>query len=462
MNLPERIHPRPAAALQLSDPTPLVPARVLSVAQPDSLSATIRRIWRHRSFVVWCTIGAALLSVVAAEMMPGNYIGEAQVLVTPPAGSQMFQDLNQPSSSAASLNGDDRVQSERYVALSRYVAQQAADELQLDRDPEFNAVLRPKGFSFPSLSDLIPAAWRNAIAGPEPAPASTPADAGGNPADVTKQRVVDALMSKIDVSVLGRSDVLDITARAHDPNKAARIANAMANAYLAISQSQKSDSTGKVESYMDDRIAKLRQQVETAEKAVEDYRGQNGLYVGETSGLTSQRVTEMNTQLTAAETDKAQADAKLEEALAVQRQGLTGESVPDVLASPLIQALKERLVESQRDLAQVSASYGDKHPKVLEARAQIRDIQRKIQAEVDGVIAGLRQEDRIASAHVAALTKGFDDTQRHLGGVNEKQIRLEALERDATVYRGLLESMLTHQKEISWQRELEQTDARII
>src|SRR5579875_1917408 len=82
--------------------------------------------------------------------------------------------------------------------------------------------------------------------------------------------------------------------------------------------------------------------------------------------------------------------------------------------------------------------------------------------EVARIIDGLRNEAMTADARYETLRKNFDRTKTQMGGVNEKSIHLDALERDATVNRNLLQSMLSRAKEIIGQQELQRSDAKII
>ena len=82
-----------------------------------------------------------------------------------------------------------------------------------------------------------------------------------------------------------------------------------------------------------------------SDQAVEDYRRSHDLYKSAGSGVTAQQLNELNTQLTAAQTAKAEAESRLNEAQEMRKGGLNSESVPEVLRSPLIAVLKEQLAD---------------------------------------------------------------------------------------------------------------------
>ena len=162
-------------------------------------------------------------------------------------------------------------------------------------------------------------------------------------------RTINSLLAHIDISTLSRSHVLSVKVNSRNPQTAAAIANALAERYLDYQRRDKIESMDRVDKFLMGRVTELRDQVRKSDQAVEDYRRTYGLYKsgGSTSsgGVTSQQLTELNTQLLAAQTAKAEAESHLKEAQEMRKGGLNSESVPEVLRSPLIAALKQQQSE---------------------------------------------------------------------------------------------------------------------
>ncbi len=424
-----------------------VPAAPPTAGSSDFIE-TLQKLLRHRYLIVCCVFAGAALAVTAALTLPARYLSEARVLIGVPSPRAL--DITQILSD--STPDAERVQSEMFAAQSRDLAKDVIEQLGLANSSEYNPYLpQPPSWTrrlLQRLGILHPAAEP-----PEEPPVSPAAK---------MDRMVDILLSKLTVSALGRSNVISIVAEASAPGEAARLANAVADRYLARQRADKLEASHQVEAFLSDRIAELRQQVEKSEQAVEDYRRANGLYKGASTGVTSQQMTELNTQLILAQTQKAEADAKLGEAQSALKAGGGGDSVPDALRSPLIQALKEQQAQSERRLAELEQSYGPNHPKMISAKAEAGDINRKIKLELSRITDGLRHEAASATARYDALRASFDNLQSKMGNVNEKSIHLEALERDATVNRNLLENMLNRSKETMGQQELQQANAKLI
>ena len=449
MFLPERAQPRDATVVRAR---PFVAVPSPRVEPQADFVETLHKIWRHRGLVLICMAVFAVLAFVVVKMLPVRYLAEARVLVGVPTPRALSVEsiINDVSPDA------EHVQNEGLIIQSRELAKTVSNTLQLNSDPEFNPDIRPKSAWSESLKQIfdlknyLPASW-----------ISKGSD-GAAAKDRTADRIVDNLLTQVTATTLGRSHVLSVQAEAHDPDKAAAIANAFANAYLVAQRGDKVATADEVDKFLQSRIAELRQQVQKSEQAVEDYRRQNGLYQGASTGVTSQQLTELNTQLIIAQTGKAEADARLNEVDAMRRKGLSGDSVPDVLRSPLIQSLKEQEAQAERSLADLTSSYGDQHPKLITARAQIADIKRKIQGEIGRTVDGLQHEARTADARYESLRQNFEHLKTQMGGVNEKTIHLEALEREATVNRNMLANTLNRSQETVGLQELQQANAKLI
>lgn len=456
MSLPDRIRP---LAMQPPVAYAAPPVYVPAAGNETDLFDTMRKIWRHRAGIIICTLVFTAIAVLVARQIPSHYIANARVLVGVPAARA----LNIEAIIADISPDAERIQNEAYVIQSRDVARQVINKLKLTENPEFNPALRPQPGWLTYLDPMryLPDAVRAYM----PAQKASEPQGAVSPevrAEQNMNTIIDTLLAKLEVTTLGRSHVLNIEARSVAPDTAAAIANGFSEAYLARQRSDKVEASEEVEKFLTGRIATLREQVEKSDQAVETYRRENNLYQGASAGVTAQQLTELNTQLIVAQTAKAETDARLGEAQALRRSGVDNQSVPQVLQSPLVQQLKGQQAEAERRLADLTSSLGPQHPRVVSTKAEINDIRSKVNTEVGRIIESLRHEARTTTARYEALRQNFNRLQGQAGGVNEKSIRLNALEREATVNRNLLEQMMSRAKETIGQEQLQKPNAKLI
>jgi succinoglycan biosynthesis transport protein ExoP len=431
--------------------------------QPDeSLAETLRKLWRRRKMIAALTILLGGIAAAVAWSLPSYYSAEARVLV----GVQSPRVLN-AEAIITDVNPDaERVQNEGYVLQSRTLAKMVIDRLKLADNPAFNPELRKPSFwaRVFDFDRIVPTEVSDWFAGfrAKPTAGVVPVvDASLSPRD---NRLIDVFLSKVDVSLLGRSHVLSVKADALEPNTAAAMANTLAETYLEFQRREKVATMDRVDKFLMGRVSELRAQVRKSDQAVEDYRRAHGLYKGSgTNGsVTAQQLTELSTQLVAAQTAKAEADSRLTEAQEMRKAGLGKESVPEVLRSPLIASLKAQQADAERKAAEMAAMYGDRHPLLRSARAEAGSAASRVNAEIAKTVEGLARDARSADARYQALNENFEKLKGQMGTVNDDSIGLEALERDATVNRNLLEAMLNRAKQSIGSEEILQANAKLV
>lgn len=445
-----RLLPTSGLPQAYSAPPPDVTRLYAPPPETEGFAETLQKLWRHRTMIFLVTLAFALVSVGVAKLIPTYYAAEARVLV----GVPPLKVLN-VESILSDMNPDaDRIQNESYVVQSREVATAVVNRMALRDDPEFNPYIEPAN----------PSWWTTNVAQPfADVVASIKGDEMVEPtSDDIQRTVIDVLLSRTSVTQLGRSHVLGIKVRSENPERSAALGNAFAEAYLGQQRDEKIQASEEADRFLTSRIEELRQQVAKSDQAVEDYRRKYGLFKGASAGITSQQLTELNTQLIAAQTAKAEAESRLVEAQAMGGRVADNSTVPEVLRSPLVQSLKQQSALADQKLAEIRQRVGARHPDYRAAQAEAGSVRGKIGAEVSRTVEGLRREVQSATARYEQTKRSFEQLKVSMGGVNDRQITLDALERDANVNRHLLEQMLGRAKEMIGQQQLQRANAKLI
>jgi succinoglycan biosynthesis transport protein ExoP len=453
-----RVNAGTDALVEHNPPIQYVAVEPPPAATGPGLGDALRLLWRRRWLLVLATTAGGAVAYAVTSSMPSLYAGEARVLI----GLQGPRVMNAESVITDVSPDAERVQNESIILQSRTIAKQVVEELHLAGNPAFNPELaKPtfwSNFSLQRLDELMPTWLREMILAYAP---TSPAVVPPTEAQRT-QALVDLLLTKIDVAALGRSHVLSIKAEARDPALAAAIANSFAEKYLEFQRQEKLRTMDRVDGFLMKRVRDLREQVRRSDQAVEDYRRANGLYKSGGNSVTTQQLSELNTQLMVAQTAKAEADARLAEAQSLRQGHQSAETVPEVLRSPLVAALKQQQADAERRAAMASALHGAQHPEYRRVQAEAGAIGAMVTAEVAKVVDGLARDARTADARYNSLLQQFDQLKAKMGSVNSASIQLEALERDAAVNRNLLEAVLSRAKQTTASADILEANAKLI
>lgn len=411
---------------------PVPPARepgmtpILSAPEQTELGlGEVVRVVSRRRWVLLGIMAAALaLAFAWTRLVTPRYSAEALVLVDPQEPG-----IASIESVARGLTADEAtVQSEMWILSSRALAERVIRRLKLDGDPEFSGGI----------------------------------DAGFDPAQVESE-VIDRFLDRLDVHPQENSRVISVSFSAWQPRRAAEIVNTLTDEYLLSGLEAKYEATRRASGWLNSRVAELQDEVEQAESKVEALRRRYGLVAGSSGSLSAQELAEFNTQLVMSRAARAEAQARLNRARALVRGG-SGATASEVLDSPLIQRLREQEAELQRRVAELSSDLGERHPRMLQLRAELADLQANIDSEVGKIFGGLENEVSVARARESAIEGSLAASRDRAAVGNEHEIELRAAEREAEASRSLLASLLARQKESLAREDLDsqQADARII
>lgn len=401
------------------------------------------RILRRRIQIVARMVAlCAALGLIISLVLTPQYRGEVILLL-----DQRQSKLLDMGAAVAALPGDSSaLRSEIDIITSRAVIDRVIQKLNLGQDAEFNS----KASAWKKW--LNPASWFSS---------RKQADKDAE-AVREKTATARAVQDKLTVSNDGRSLSLYLSFESSDPQKAALIANSVADEYLVDQLEAKYEVTARANKWLSERLSSLRQQVETTERAVEDFRQKAKLIQIDGGTVATRQVQEINTQLISARAATSQTEARLRSAQSMVRDGIGIEGAADVLSAPLIQRLREQEAEVRRKEAELASRYGERHPNMINARAERQDIQRKIGEEVQKILKSLASEVEIARAKENQLQSDLNRLEAKAGNELKDTVQLRQLQREADANRTLYENFLGRFKQTTEQQEMQLPDTRII
>jgi exopolysaccharide transport family protein len=399
-----------------------------------------RILWRR-----WKTVAAvplllatlALIYILAATTL---YTATATVLVDPRRANVV--DTNQAVLSNFGTD-DATIESQTLLIQSVAILRRVVEKLKLAEDAEF----RPK----PGLLDPLRRLFS----------AGAPAD-GASPEDAATARSVEILQRRMKVTRQGTTFLVDINVSSDVPQKAARIANAIADSYFEEQVRAKYDATRIAATWLNSQIEGLKSRVVASEQAVEDFRAANNLSVAQGVTVNDQQITDLNNKLIAARAQTAEARAKYDQVQQLAKSGGDPGGINAALSSEMITKLRTQYADIAKNEADLSSKYGPRHPLVANVRAQLQDTQRLINEEIRRILDSTKHDYDVAQSREASLQQSLDQLQGVSGASGQAQVRLHELQREAEANRTLYESYLARYKETSAQESLEMPDSRVV
>jgi succinoglycan biosynthesis transport protein ExoP len=284
-----------------------------------------------------------------------------------------------------------------------------------------------------------------------------------------EQAVTGVLLSQVTVNNVGRSYVMEIKARTGEPKLSADVANAFADAFLAFNRNQKRQAITRGSDVLETQMDQLRKRVGETETVVQRFREINGLVLnngGSQSGhgttLAGQQLIQLNTELTAANANLAQQEASLSAVQAAQRSGRGLYSLSDVIASPVIQKLRDQEAQLMQRQALNDPVLTPNNPLIQSSRAELSSVRGQIEAEMIKVVGAMSNQVTTARARRDSLARSVQALQSTVATQNEASVSLQQLENEAQAAREVYRSFVDKHEQISSQMALQEPDASLV
>ena len=272
-----------------------------------------------------------------------------------------------------------------------------------------------------------------------------------------EERQLEQFAQNIEIMPIRGARLAHVTASSIDPAFAALAANTLVSVYIERNQELSANSKEQAAQWFTTHLNELREKVQASQQALYLFRAKHGLLTGEErKSVAIQTLAELNSQLVKTEMAKAEAQSRFEQmrlALNGERNGAKSldwsklDSQTHVLNSPLIQTLRAQEITVSSQVAQLSKKYGPLHPKVAHMKAELQDLQQRVQQEVQKIYHSVKHQYDMAVAHDRAVKEAISQYSADKFRLEHNEIDLGMLEREAESNQHLYDIFLKATKE---------------
>jgi capsular exopolysaccharide synthesis family protein len=417
----ERLPPHPLARWSHGTPHPArLPAAEDQEGESDLLTVVrvFRRRWRSAA---WFAAIIMTVTVLVTLLMTPLYAPDVRIEIGPP-GSEAFS-INHDDLAASD---NDYVETQVLNLLSEPPAIATIRELHLDQKPEFIASRHL------SVLGWLKLRRRNATASQNP-----------DELRLTRQEslALEFFKRQLEVRRLGNSRIVGVSFASKDPHLAAQITNTLALNFVNQYYRSRHDAITQSYQWIEHQLDDIRQKMEASNQAMVRFQRSSGITdLDEQQNTFTQRVAELNRQLTQAEMDRVQYESFLSKA------GLGQEdSLPQVEDNQVILALKQKVAQAQADLSQGLAIYGPNHIKAKQLQSQFNDLNASLLAEKQKIVEALKTNAMAAESRQLVVGQ-------RLGAMRKEMDKLAAssvLKKEAATNSDVYNKLYTSVKEAS-------------
>lgn len=393
------------------------------------------------------TAVAVLMALAFIWVTPPLYSAKVELLIDP-RQKQTLADEISPTGLGSSAVGADTLllDSQLEVISSQSVLERLMREQDLLKDPEFVGVP-----SSPMVA-MAKSAIKTVIYGPHEATwvQTSPYD-----------RAMKKLRRSLGIDRERNTYVIAITMRSQEAEKAARIANRLAEIYIESTNNAASSTTREAATSLDSRLVELRDTAQKAAAEVERYRNEKGLIGAQDVLVVEQQLRDLNDQLSQARVDAQTALATLNQ---VKAAGVVGARVPtaEIGQSQVMSQLQTSLAEVEAQEAELSATHLSRHPRLMQLRERKAALLVSLKSEYQRILSRLQVNYDSAAERRDSIAAEVARLKSQMAASNVDSVRLRELQREADASRTVYETFLNRSKQAWEQVDIPNSTARII
>ncbi|MGD0929525.1 MAG: polysaccharide biosynthesis tyrosine autokinase [Candidatus Korobacteraceae bacterium] len=365
---------------------------------------TLRTRW---SVMVGCAAACLLLATLYVLIRSPRYEASARIEVSPAGTNAMG--LDELSSRILSPSDPTiQLQSAVTVLQSNTVALAVMQQTKLAERTDFaGRWIQPPGTDVSALSPEV------------------------------RDKLLLRFQKNLKVEIVPKTDIIAVAFRTKDPRLSAEVVNSIVSSYAERNFRSSYDSATQVSNWLSAQMEDLKLRANDAQEKLAALQKRRGLIgVDETDNIVTDKLKDLNEQLTAAESDRIVKEA---------RYRIAGSGNPELIAStvpePTLQVLRSQQAQLRVDYARLSTKFGDGYPKLAELGSQMAQVDSAINSELKNLGQRYKNEYLAAASTEKALQGKFEEQKQKAYDLNQGAAQYAILKHEVETTQDLYQTL---------------------
>lgn len=279
-------------------------------------------------------------------------------------------------------------------------------------------------------------------------------------------KLVDTFLGRVTITPVSKTQLVNITFESQDPVLAASVANAIGDTYITQGMSAQLNATKKAADWIKVRLDQLRENLEESAAKLKKYRIEENLIDINSKGvrsIASDELESLTKSYLAAKQRRYEAETI---ALFVSKVELDDIdsllSIPEIGNNTSVKAINDVEIESEKRVSELSFRYGNKHPKLVAAKAELAAVRNNLTVQVNKLVRGINKDLSAAQDNERRLEQALIKEKQNFQLVTNKEEGYIKLSREVEANRNIYDSFLQRFKEMDITTDLETQKAQIV
>jgi len=207
--------------------------------------------------------------------------------------------------------------------------------------------------------------------------------------------------------------------------------------------------TTKASTWLGERLTTLKGTLDESEQRLIAFKQANGLVDvdGSVNRLNEQELLLDTTELVQARSELSAVSDIYQEIRSLRSRPELLEAVPGVQNDPLVQRTKIEQGSAQRNLDELLNIYGDKHPRIVDAKSQLNTLNASLQGHVLRVVNSIEKDYQLKQQRVSSIQAKLATGKKDIQALGTKKFELDALEREVATNQDIYDTFFNRMSE---------------
>jgi capsular exopolysaccharide synthesis family protein len=255
--------------------------------------------------------------------------------------------------------------------------------------------------------------------------------------------LIEAFLEHLTTSPTPGTQLLSVTFDASDPTLAMKAANTLTETYIEEQNKSHTEESSEASNWINERLGEQRKRLDASESSLQRYmESHDAVSVQDRQNIVVQKLADLNSSLTKAKTDRIAKETTFEQLKSFQQNPAALDSLPKVMASDVLQALRSQLAELRKKEMAMNQELGDRHPEMVKMRGEIGLVENSLRAELAKLTESVKHDYEESLAVEQNLMRALEQQKGDVLALNRKSLEYGALQRQATSDRQIYEQLL--------------------
>jgi capsular exopolysaccharide synthesis family protein len=404
-----------------------LPSTLLLQESHDALNPetiNLREYWQvivKRKWTIFTFFLIVMAAVMTATFLTTKIYRASLTLQIDQQESKVMQ-IQDVTPTETPAGSKDFYQTQYELLQSRTLAERVIDQLNLSENPLFN-----------KKESVLVSFFRSGEDKPQ-----TDSD--------RQSKLIKAFLDDLTIEPIRNSRLVKIHFESPDPQLAASITNAIAQAFINLSLERRMDASSYAKTFLQERLQQMKVKLEDSEKALNDFARAKEIVRTDDqqqAGPDAQVLQEFTTAVAKAQEERIKAQTLYDQMKDTHTGGLAA-----VLGNPVIQEFKTRKAKLEAQYEDNLKVFKPNYPTMLQLESQIAEMQAKIDEEISEVRAAAKANYEAAVIQEQMFTKKLEEAKKSVLGVQDRSIQYNILKREVDTNRQLYDGLLQRLKEV--------------